>query len=76
MSLIYGWVADLACIVLAVVVFIQAGEKGRIAIPVLMGAVYGVPRLWPSPTVALVCFLAKIILAIGCAIYVKWSNAM
>ena len=75
MSLIYGWVANILSIVLAVVAFTQAQKKGQIAILVLMGSAFGIPHLWPSRTVALVCFLAKIIIAIGCYIYVKWSNA-
>jgi hypothetical protein len=74
-SLIYGWVANLLSIIVAVVAFTQAQEKGRIAILVLMGSAFGIPYLWPSRTVALVCFLAKIFIAIGCYIYVKWSNA-
>ena len=74
MSLIYGWVANILSIVLAVVAFTQAQEKGQIAILVLMGSAFGIPHLWPSRTVALVCFLAKILIAIGCYIYVKWSN--
>jgi hypothetical protein len=74
-SLVYGWVADILSIILAVVAFTQAQEKGRIAILVLMGSAFGIPHLWPSRTVALVCFLAKIAIAIGCSIYVKWANA-
>lgn len=76
MSIVYGAITDILSIVLAVVAFTQAGEKGRIAILVLIGCAFGVPYLWPSRTVALVCFLAKILIAIGCYIYVKWSNAM
>ena len=76
MSIAYGAIADILSIVLAVVALTQAREKGRIAILVLMGCAFGVPYLWPSRTAALVCFLAKILIAIGCYIYIKWSNAM
>ena len=76
MSIVYGAVANILSIVLAVVVFTQAGEKGRIAILALMICVFGVPYMWPSRTAALVCFLAKILIAIGFSIYIKWSNAM
>jgi len=75
-SIVYGAVANILSIVLAVVAFTQAGEKGRIAILALMGCAFGIPHLGPSRTVALVCFLAKILIAIGCYIYIKWSNAM
>lgn len=75
MSLIYGWIANLAAVILAVMAFNQARFKGQVAILVLMGAVFGFPGLWPSPTMSLVCFLAKIVIAIGCSIFVKWSTA-
>jgi hypothetical protein len=75
-SIVYGAITDILSIILAVVAFTQAGEKGRIGILALMGCAFGIPYLWPSRTVALVCFLAKILIAIGCYIYVKWSNAM
>ncbi|MGD0783431.1 MAG: hypothetical protein ABSA30_11290 [Candidatus Aminicenantales bacterium] len=76
MSIVYGAIADILSVVLAVVAFTQAREKGRIAILVLMICAFGVPHLWPSRTAALVCFLAKILIAIGCYIYIRWSNAM
>jgi hypothetical protein len=74
-SIINGPIADILSIILAVAAFTQAGEKGRFGILVLMGCAFGIPYLWPSGTVALVCFLAKILIAIGCYIYIKWSNA-
>ncbi len=76
MSLIYGWIANLVAIVLAVVAFTQAQDKGRLTILVLMGAAFGAPYLWPSPTVSLVGFLGKIVIAIGCYVYLKWTNAV
>jgi hypothetical protein len=75
-SIVYGAIADILSVVLAVVAFTQAREKGRIAILVLMICAFGVPHLWPSRTAALVCFLAKILIAIGCYMYIRWSNAM
>jgi hypothetical protein len=74
-SLIYGGIADVVVIVLAVVAFLEAQEKGRWVILVLTGAAFGLPSLWPSPTMSLVCFLGKIAIAMGCYIFLKWTNA-
>jgi hypothetical protein len=73
-SLISGWIADGAAVVLAVVAFNEASEAGRLVILALMGAVFGMPYLWPSPAMSLACFLGKIVLAVGFSIYIKWVN--
>ncbi len=55
--------------------FLAAEERGRIVIVVLAAATLIVPRLFASGTVGLFCFVARVLVGIGCAMYVKFKNA-
>ena len=72
----YGFIGDMLAVIVAVVAFVQAGPKGRIVIAWLMGSAFVIPRIAPSPTVSIVCFIARILIAIGCYLYIRWSNAV
>lgn len=76
MSLFYGWIGNLLAVGLAVPAFLQAGPKGRIAIGGLMALTFLVPEFVPGPTPAIVCFVARIVIAIGCYLYIRWENAV
>jgi hypothetical protein len=72
----YGMLGDALAVIAAVVAFFQAGLKGRIVIAWLMGSSFVIPLIAPSPTVSIVCFVARILIAIGCYLYIRWSNAV
>lgn len=55
--------------------FLAAEERGRITIVLLAAATLIVPPVAGSNTARLVCFGARVLLGIGCAMYVKWRNA-
>jgi hypothetical protein len=55
--------------------FVLAETRGRIVIAALAAATFIVPKLAESLTVGTVCYVARIVLALGCAIYTKWRNA-
>ena len=55
--------------------FVLAEARGRIAIAGLAAATFIVPKLAGPGAVGTVCYVARIILAIGCAIYAKWRSA-
>jgi len=72
----YALIGNIVAAVFIIAAFLAAEARGRIAIVVLAAATFVVPKLSASSTVDIVCFTARILLAIGCALYVKWRNAM
>jgi hypothetical protein len=76
MSIVYGLIGNLLALWLAVTAFLQAGPKGRIAIAGLMALTFLVPEFAPGLTTATVCFVARIVIAIGCYLYIRWDNAI
>jgi hypothetical protein len=73
---VYGLIGNLLAVWLAVTAFLQAAPKGRIAIAGLMAATFLVPEFVPGPTTAIICFVARILIAIGCYLYIRWENAV
>jgi len=55
--------------------FYQAENKGRIVIFFLAATTFIVPKIFPGSTVHLISFIARILVAAGCYVYVKWRNA-
>jgi len=51
--------------------FYEAETTGRWVILVLAAATLIVPKIFPSSTVGLLCFIARILIAIACYIYLK-----
>jgi hypothetical protein len=71
----YALIGNIVAAALIIAGFLAAETGGRIAIVLLAGATLVIPKLAASPTVGVVCFTARILLAIGCALYVKWRNS-
>ncbi|MDD8025546.1 MAG: hypothetical protein PHI34_03450 [Acidobacteriota bacterium] len=76
MSLVYGLIGNLLAVWLAVAAVVQAGPKARIVIVTLMGASFLVPELAAGTTVSTACFLGRIVIAIGCYLYIRVINAV
>jgi hypothetical protein len=72
----YGLIGNLLAVWLAVTAFLQAGPKGRITIVGLMAVTFIVPEFVPGPTAAIICFVARIVIAIGCYLFIRVSNAV
>ena len=70
----YALFGNIAAAGLIIYGFVLAAARGRIAIAVFAAATIVVPKLAPSLAVETVCFVARIALALGCAIYAKWRN--
>jgi len=75
MSLFFGLIGNVLAVGLAARAFVEAGPKGRIAIVVLMGSSFLIPKLAGGAAVAAACFTARIVIAIGCYLYVRYTNA-
>ena len=76
MSGILFLVGNVASVLVGGYAFVEAEDRGRVLIASLMGAAFLLPRLFPSLTLRLVCFVARMILAIGCVVYLKWKQAL
>ncbi|GEM_PF-4401387 len=72
----YQAIGDLLAVGVAVAAFLQAGLKGRIVIAVLMGAAFLVPDMIGGQTAAYIGLAVRMVIAIGCYLYVRWINAM
>ena len=71
----YGLILNVVALGVAVYAFIESGPNGRIAILVLMGTAFLLPVIFPSRAVALACLIGKTVIALGCYLYIRWSNA-
>jgi hypothetical protein len=53
---------------------LEANAGGRLIILALLVLTFLIPALWSSSPVNLICFTGRIILGIGCFIYLKWQR--
>lgn len=72
----YGIVGDGVALIVAVVAFLQAGLKGRIVIAGLMGSAFLIPTLIGGENTGYIFMAVKAVIAIGCYLYIRVSNAM
>jgi len=76
MSLIFGIVGNVVAVVLAVKAFVEAGAGGRIALLVLMGATFLAPRVFPGLIVSQVAFIVRMLVGIGCFVFLKYRGEL
>jgi len=63
-------------IVVAVLAFLEAQVKGRIFLIVSVSLTFLLPRIFPSITMTILCFVSRIMIAVGCLIYLKWQGGI
>jgi hypothetical protein len=63
-------------IVVAVMAFLEAQDKGRVFLIVSMSLTFLLPRIFPSITMTILCFVSRIMIAVGCLIYLKWQGGI
>ena len=63
-------------IVVAVLAFLEAQDKGRVFLIVSMSLSFLLPQIFPSRTMTILCFVSRIMIAIGCLIYLKWQGGI
>jgi len=63
-------------IVIAVLAFLEAQEKGRVFLIASMSLTFLLPRIFPSRTMTILCFVGRIMIAVGCLIYLKWQGGI
>jgi hypothetical protein len=69
---IIGTILSLGIIVYAL---LEADSKGRITIIILVAATYILQKAFPGFVISTICFVLRILIAIGCYIYIKFRNA-
>jgi len=74
MSLFFGIVGNVIAVGLAVKAFIEAQGLGRVAILILMGGTFLVPRVWPGQTMSLAAFVARMLVAVGCYLFLRYRR--
>jgi ABC-type glycerol-3-phosphate transport system permease component len=55
--------------------FYEAENRGRLVILVLASATFIIPELFSTSTIGLICYISRILIGIGCYIYVKIRHA-
>lgn len=71
----YILIGNIIALVLAVLAFNEAGNPGRIALVLLIGATFLVPKLVPGPTIPYLMLAARSVIGIGCYIFYRWRNS-
>lgn len=71
----YFLIGNVIAIALSALAFYEAGVKGRIVILVLVGATFLVPKLVPGLTISYLMVAARMVIGIGCTIFIRWRNA-
>jgi hypothetical protein len=74
-SIPYELIANIIASAYILYGFVIAEIRGRIVILILAAATFLGPKILPSLAMRIACFAARVLLAIGCALYGKWRNA-
>jgi len=69
-------IGNVASIVLAGWAAYEANGAGRLIIIALLVLTFLIPALWPATLVSLICFVGRMVLGIGCFIYLKWQRVL
>jgi hypothetical protein len=72
---ILSLIGNILAIVGAGAAFFEAETKGRIFILTLMALTFIIPKIWASLLISSICFVLRMVLAIGCYVYVKYQSA-
>jgi hypothetical protein len=67
----YGAIGTGLAIILIIMAFFRAGSTGRIIILALVSLTFLLPTLLSSMAVGLICYVGRILIGIGCYIYLK-----
>ena len=67
-------IGNVASVVLAGWAAYEAEGAGRLIIIALLVLTFLIPALWSASLVSLVCFIGRIVLGLGCFIYLKWQR--
>lgn len=74
----YGAILNLAIIVVFILAFIKAEEiKGKIILATIMAILIILPQvvqMTPTSWVWWIHYIAKVVFALGCVIYIKWTG--
>jgi len=71
---IINLIGNVAAIVLACWAAYEADGSVRLIIMALLVLTFLIPALWSAALVSLICFVGRIVLGIGCFIYLKWQR--
>jgi hypothetical protein len=69
-------IGNVASVVLAVWAAYEAEGSGRLVIVALLVLTFLIPAFWSATLVSLICFVGRIVLGIGCFIYLKWQRVL
>jgi len=72
---IYTIIGTLLSIGVITYAFVEADSKVRITIIILVAATYILQKIFPGFVIGTICFVLRILIAIGCYIYIRFKNA-
>jgi hypothetical protein len=70
-SLAFGLIGNVIAVGLAAKTFLEAQGWGRVAVLILVGATFLVPRVFPGQTVSTAAFVARMLVGIGCYLWLR-----
>ena len=70
------WIVYGFSIVFAVMTFYYSGIKGKLIVTTVLALSIALPVFYPIFVVKQLGFVARIILGIGCLIYLKWRKVI
>lgn len=76
MGIPYDLIGTGIAIILIALAIYEADIKGRIIILALTLLTFLLPALLRKAVLNLICFIARLLIGIGCYIYLKWQNAI
>ena len=65
-----------ATLVIAIMAFLEAQDKGRAFLIVSMSLSFLLPQIFPSRTMTILCYVGRVMIAVGCLVYLKWESGI
>jgi hypothetical protein len=69
-------ILTIVTVVIAAIAFLDAQIKGRVFLIVSMSLTFLLPQIFPSRTMTIFCFVGRIMIALGCLVYLKWEGGI
>jgi hypothetical protein len=70
----YGLIGEGIALLLSILAFIKAEDKGRILLVTLWGLSFLLPIIFPSVVIIYVCFFLRLAIGMGCYIFLKYHG--
>jgi hypothetical protein len=70
----YWLIGNIVTVIIAVAAFLEAGIKGKIFLVLIFSVLVVLPHISTIEAMDNICFFGRIIVAIGCYVFIKWRG--